>query len=248
MQSSFKYIFLNHIAKAKLILTLTVFFPLIVNIFWFVISLHFPEEIAVLQANPWQAVCLLLVENYKLLYPIFSMLICFKLCEADEEEKTATYCSKAIILIFCLLIAALLGLAFLLIGGKLCSVIYPWMHFQDYNVTSLIIPFFTKLFFYSLSIIAIQLLLCTYTKNVMVALGVPLALLVMGASMVYYPCSYAFPYSYSFQAALDFENGDGFLIDKIFCWNLWYSFIFFALRLGLFYIQLKKQNSHSTFR
>ena len=243
MQASFKNIFTTEISRTKHthILSASILLPIVITLFSFVeITPMLFGGTAEAGQNPWRYLCFILFENYKFLYPILMVIICFKLHEtkqqpADAKElfilppkKIYLYCSKAIILIFCLCISLLLALSFIFIIGKLCSIFYPLMHFQNYSIKNLIAAFFVKLFFYNLSIIAMQLLLCTYFKNVIISVGVPLILLILGISMLYSGCNHLLPYNHSFQAALDFENGNGFVMDKTFYWSMLYSVLFFV--------------------
>lgn len=256
MQTSFKNVLISEILKTKKIqiLSVSILLPLIITMLSWVINIQlFSAGIAGLGGNPWRPLCSFSFESYKFLYPILMVIICFKLHETKQQpadakqlfilppKKIYLYCSKAIILIFCLFISLLLAISFIFISGKICSILYPLMHFQDYSITNLITAFFVKLFFFNLSIIPIQLLLNACFKNVIISAGVPLMLLVLGTSVLYSSYNHLFPYSYSFQAALDFENGNGFVMDKTFYWSMLYSVFFFAL--GALVIRLQRMHS-----
>lgn len=238
MQSSFKNSFTAEILKTKhtQILSTAVFLPLIIAIYSCVANIQeFFGGTAEVGENPWRFLCLISFESYKFLYPIFIVIICFKIYERDHQtdfesgSKTYVYFSKAIILIFCLVVSLLVGLSLLFLTGTFCSVFYPLMKFQDYTIDSLIIPFFVKLFVFGLSIAAIQLLLSSCLKNIINSVGIPLVLLSIGTAMVRTEYNALIPYAYSFQAFIDFENRDGFLINNMFYWSIFYSIFFFAL-------------------
>lgn len=254
MEVSLKNVLISEILKTKKkhILSASILLPLIITVLSSVINIQyfFDEDLAVLGGNPWRSLCVLLFECYKFLYPVLMIIICVQLYEvkqtSNESEKvfvgpvskTYLYCSRAIILVFCLFISLLIAFSLTLLTGEICSKLYPLMKFQDYMITDLIGAFFVKSFFFNLSITAIQLLLSIFFTNVILLIGTPLFLMIIGNTIFRLAYNYLFPYSYSFQAALDFENGDSLIIDKMLYWSMFYSIFFFVF--GAFVVRLQK--------
>lgn len=252
---SFKNVLTAEILKTKntYILTASILLPLIVTGLTCAMNIAFFDAVKDVGMNPWTSLCLFAFPCYGFLYPMLVFLIGFRLNDIEYKSsgfkhlfvlpvpKTYFYYSKALILIFCLFVSLLIGLSLILIGGKLCSIFYPFMQFQDYTIKSLIIAFFVKLFFFSLSIIAIQLLLSLYFNNAIKSIGIPLILLIIGTLMGGWEYNYLFPYSYPFQASSSFRSGEGFFIGKTFYWSMLYSVFFFAL--GALVIRLQRMHS-----
>ena len=252
---SFKNVLTAEILKTKHthILTASILLPLVITGLTYAMNIRIFSATEDLGFNPWTSLCLFLFPCYGFLYPMLVFLIGFRLNDIEHKSsgfkhlfvlpapKIHFYYSKAIIIIFCLFVSLLIGLSLILIGGKFCSIFFPLMQFQDYTIKSLIIAFFVKLFFFSLSIISIQLLLSLYFNNAIKSIGIPLILLIIGTLMGGWEYNYLFPYSYPFQASSGFRSGEGFFIGKTFCWSMMYSVLFFAL--GAFVVRLQRVHS-----
>ncbi len=249
---SFKNVLAAEVLKTKrtYILTASILLPVIITGLTYAMNIKLFSTMEDLGFNPWTSFCMFAFPCYAFLYPMLVFLIGFRLYDIEHKSsgfkhlfilpvpKTHFYYSKAVIIIFCLFISLLIGLSLILIGGKFCSIFFPLMQFQDYTIKSLMIAFFVKLFFFNLSIIAIQLLLSLYFNNAIKSIGIPLILLIIGALMGKWEYNYLFPYNYSFQASAGFRSGEGFLINKTCCWSILYSVLFFIL--GALIVRLQR--------
>lgn len=239
---SFKNVLAAEILKTKHthILTASILLPCIITTFTCVMNIDMFYTMGD-GVNPWTSLCMLAFFCYSFLYPILIILISFRLNDVEHKSagfkhlftlpipKLHFYFSKATIIIFCLLISLLVGLSLIMLVGKLCSMLFPIMGFQNYTIKNLIVAFFAKLFFFNLSIVAIQLLVSTYFNNVIKSVGVPVVLTITGMLMTFWQHKQLFPYCYSFQAVNHFKEGEGFVMGEIFYWSILYSILFFAL-------------------
>jgi hypothetical protein len=166
-------------------------------------------------------------------------------------SKFSVYAAKYFYAFFLVLICLLLFVLFTLGFGNLLGVVKPELKFSEYNVASLLMQVYIKLFLSALGILSIQFLLSLLFRDFLKPMGIGFIATITGVLLAgnNWKYAYLFPYSHPMLAISTMENGvrnsHGGTMQKItvdqFTREIWVS-LAFALVIFIvgYFIVLKK--------
>jgi hypothetical protein len=201
--------------------------------------------------NPWINYSKLIFQFFFFLYPLFAALVAFLLSNIEHKNrgfkqiftlpapKFYFYSSKVFILLFWIFCSlAFAGIA-LYLGGQFLGLVVPAYGFQEYASLTAGYVFLVRMYISLLSIIAIHFFMSLYWDNFIVSVGSAVFLLVLGMIMYgNWKYAYLFPYTYTIQHFMKFNQGE----TQIWTRESWISLIYAITFFSAGYFLISKKN------
>lgn len=210
-----------------------------VSFLFFLIFYIKHENFARTGINPWMTFVGNELNTLGMLYPFYLMLIAFLITQIEHKanawkfiyslpsHKINFYLSKLILVIWWVFLSVIAGFAFTMFFGTLLSYLRPDIGFQDYNVNTIILQSFTKLFLTSLPIVIIQVVFSLAWPNFFRSIGTGVFLFIFCVVFLNWEKSYLLPYSFIFLVSQAFQETKSIFFDKTVIAAILYSLIFF---------------------
>ncbi|GAB5553690.1 MAG: hypothetical protein Sapg2KO_32810 [Saprospiraceae bacterium] len=252
MSISFIQVLKAEFQKTKNIwgLTLSLLGPLAVLLI-LIIGFINQAETATNEVNPWINFAKYTFQFFFFLYPLFAALAAFLLSNIEHKNrgfkqiftlpapKIYFYGSKVLILLFWILSSIVFAGIVLYLSGQLLGWIVPAYGFHEYNIVPASYVFLVRLYITLLSIIAIHFFLSLYWDNFIVTVGSAVFLLILGLIMYgNWKYAYLFPYSYSIQHWMEYNQGNTQIWTRESWISLFYALTFFSAG----YLLISKKN------
>lgn len=230
--------------------SLFLLFPIIITIIVFgYYTTELLQQESVGGVNIWLHYSRVFFQFYYLFYPILAATIAFSLSNIEHRNngfkqiftfpvnKFYIYFSKVVLLLFWMFCSLLLAYSLLVISGNMLSYLFPEAGFQDYNINSIIVTFFLRIFLTLIAIISIHFFLSLYWDNFIISVGSAVFFVIFGLIVYRWEYSYLIPYCNLMKAFTHFFKGGTDIFSKEILWSIAYSIIFF---LGGYFIMKKK--------
>lgn len=230
---------------------ISILLPLFITaIITIILYIVFNEDTANSGYNQWKIMSQINFAIYMFLYPLYLTIIIFlatkiehkssgfKLLFSSASDKLNTYLSKYFLIVFWYLNSLLLACAFLYLVGNTLSYFYPELGFQNYNIDTVIIAYFIKMFLGCLGILSIQFFLSIFWKKFFLSAGTGILLVIISYFLNLGEFKFLMPYSYSYSFTTEFINNQ----TDIFTKDVWFSLIYSVLFLFLGYYAFCNKN------
>jgi len=245
----------TEITKQKKTLALwgTILAPLFVVFVNFVIFFSHPELLAKQDTNPWLKIAGNAINIYTILMlPLLITLVAFIVNNVEHKangwkhlfalpvSRTTVYTSKVIITVAMVFLSLIIFDVFIILSGKLLSVLNPEINFGNFAMNNEIIITSIKVFLASLLIITIQFLISINSKNFLVSIGIGVAGTIGTSMLLSWQHSDLIPYALPMLASQGLYKMDLSFFKGVIFYSLIGSIVVFTA--GLFLIRNKNIN------
>lgn len=199
--------------------------------------------------NAWISYSRIFFQFYSFLYPLLVAIVAFSLSNIEHKNngfkqlftfpvhKSYIYFSKVIILTFWILSSLLLAYSLMMLSGNILSVLFPQIGFQNYDVNSVIITFFIRIFITLISLVSIHFFMSIYWDNFIISVGSATFLVIFGMLIYKWKYSFLIPYCNIQNAFMHFFRNGTQVFSEDILWSIAYSIVFF---MGGYLIMIKK--------
>lgn len=229
-------------------LTLSLLGPLAVSLIVFAYFVKESEWVRQSTDNLWYSLGRYHFNFFFLLYPLFTALIAFLICNVEHRAngfkqlfvlpapKFSFYASKLLLLLGWLTASLALSMGFVYGMGYLLELLFPGSPFDQFAPPGTFRTFFWQLSVALLPVLAIHYFLSIYFDNFIITVGAACFLLVFGMMVYQWDKGYLIPYTYFTAAFMEYvSNGEIGRFGQREVWiSLAYSVVFFSAGFWFF--------------